>query len=368
MLKNFLLTWLPVSKILGGLVESKTYTFLITSNRQGKTRSLTVRSSWLKAFVAISIIFTVLIVAAGVDYFGLLLSQNQSKRLRAENTQLTREFSVVEGKLETLENSLDQIQTLATKIKLITDVGDNSRVMNLSIPQVPRFHQNMALYENGSAAVDTDGVSGDDITRVPASIGPFRQDAMFLKHPVLDTLEGELAATPEHKYADLSIRIDRAVQQSRLEEQGVIRLQELLQERQSILNATPTIMPVHGFFSSPFGYRPDPFVPGGLDFHPGVDIAAPIGTPVHATANGVVSFVGYDAGYGKMIEIDNGYGVVTLFGHNSRIYVQVGQKVTRGEVISAVGDTGRSTGPHSHYEIRVDGVPVNPMQYILNPP
>ncbi len=361
MLKNFLLTWPPVSKILGGLVESKTYTFLITSNREGKTRTLTVRSSWLKAFAALSIIFAVLIAAAGVDYFGLLLSQSQSKRLQAENAQLTREFSVVKGKLATLENSLDQIQTLTTKIKLITDVGDNDRVMNLSIPQVPRFHQNMALYENH--------VSGVDATRVPASIAqPFQQDATFLQRPVLDVIDGELAATPNDKYANLSIRIDRAVQQSRLEEQGVIRLQELLQERQSILNSTPTIMPVHGFFSSPFGYRPDPFVPGGLDFHPGVDIAAPIGTPVHATANGVVSFIGYDAGYGKLVEIDNGYGVQTLFGHNSQIYVQVGQKVTRGEVISAVGDTGRSTGPHSHYEIRVDGVPVNPMQYILNPP
>ncbi len=337
-------------------MESKTYTFLITSNRHGKTHAITIRSAWIKTIVAFGIVFAVLIAAIGVDYFGLLLDQGENKRLRAENSQLTRQFEVVEGKLSTLEDSLDRIKTLTTKIKLITNIDDDDRVMNLSVPHVPRFEQNMAQYESGMQDSDVRG---------PASTEFIRPDATFLQRPPLDEMHGELAATRNDNYADLSIRIDRAVKESTLEEQGVIQLQELLQERQSILNATPSIKPVNGWFTSPFGYRVDPFT-GRQELHAGVDIAAPIGTPVMSPADGVVSYIGYEAGYGKLLVIDNGYGVHTRFGHNSQIYVHLGQKVKRRDIISAVGSTGRSTGPHCHYEVRVNDVPVNPMNYILN--
>ncbi len=337
-------------------MESKTYTFLITSNRHGKTHAITVRSAWVKTFVATAIIFVVLLAAIGVDYFGLLLEQGQNKRLRAENVQLTRQFAVVAGKLSTLEDSLDRIKTLTTKIKLITNIEDDDRVTSLSVPHVPRFEQNMAQYETGMP---------DGNVRAPASTEFIKPDATFLQRPPLDEMRGELSATHDNDYADLSIRIDRAVKESTLEEQGVIQLQELLQDRQSILNATPSIKPVPGWFTSPFGYRVDPFT-GRQELHAGLDIAAPIGTPVMAPADGVVSYIGYEAGYGKLLVIDHGYGVRTRYGHNSQIYVQLGQKVKRHDIISAVGSTGRSTGPHLHYEVRVNGVPVNPLNYILD--
>lgn len=95
-------------------------------------------------------------------------------------------------------------------------------------------------------------------------------------------------------------------------------------------------------------------------------MAAPPGTPIYAPADGVISFAGYDSGYGKLVSIDHGYGVVTRFGHNSRIFVEQGQKIHRWDVIAAVGSTGRSTGAHCHYEVRIHGVPVDPMNYILN--
>ena len=99
--------------------------------------------------------------------------------------------------------------------------------------------------------------------------------------------------------------------------------------------------------------------------HAGLDVAAPSGTPVYAPADGVVSFAGYDSGYGKLVSIDHGYGVITRFGHNSRLFVEQGQKVRRWDVISAVGSTGRSTGAHLHYEVRIHGIAVDPMNYIL---
>ena len=100
--------------------------------------------------------------------------------------------------------------------------------------------------------------------------------------------------------------------------------------------------------------------------HHGLDIAAPFGTSVRAPADGIVSYVGYDGGYGKLVSIDHGYGVVTRYGHNAQIHVKLGQRIKRGEKISSVGNTGRSTGPHLHYEVRVNDVPVDPSKYILD--
>ena len=124
-------------------------------------------------------------------------------------------------------------------------------------------------------------------------------------------------------------------------------------------HTTPSIWPTAGYVSSPYGLR---F--GGTEFHQGIDIAAEMGTPIVAAADGVVTAAGWNGGYGNMVDIDHGNGVVTRYGHASAVAVSVGQQVRRGEVIAYVGSTGRSTGPHVHYEVRVDGQPVNPAGYL----
>ena len=121
----------------------------------------------------------------------------------------------------------------------------------------------------------------------------------------------------------------------------------------------PSIWPAAGYVSSPYGLR---F--GGTEFHQGIDIAAEMGTPIVATADGVVTAAGWNGGYGNMVDIDHGSGIVTRYGHASAVAVSVGQQVRRGEVIAYVGSTGRSTGPHVHYEVRVNGAPVNPAAYL----
>lgn len=145
----------------------------------------------------------------------------------------------------------------------------------------------------------------------------------------------------------------------------MIDLWENLSERQSLLNSTPSIRPARGWLTSKFGYRVSPYS-GKPTMHNGIDIAAAPGTPVYATADGVVTYAAYDETYGKLVSIDHGYGITTRFGHNSQIYVQVGQKVNRWDVVAAVGSTGRSTGPHCHYEVRLNNVPINPLNYILD--
>ncbi len=142
-------------------------------------------------------------------------------------------------------------------------------------------------------------------------------------------------------------------------------VEKAIQSRTRLLSCTPSIAPTMGVITDGFGPRKDPFT-GQRAFHRGLDIAARRGTPVEAPADGIVLFAGHEHGYGRVIRLSHGFGYVTVFGHLSKILVHPGARVHRGEVIGLVGSTGRSTGPHLHYEVHVDGKAVNPLYYILN--
>jgi murein DD-endopeptidase MepM/ murein hydrolase activator NlpD len=126
----------------------------------------------------------------------------------------------------------------------------------------------------------------------------------------------------------------------------------------------PSIWPVMGSLRSGVGVRSNPFGGSSTEFHKGQDIAAPMGTPVIATADGNITIAGWQRGYGWVVYIDHGNGITTRYGHLSRIDVAVGQPIRRGEQLGLVGSTGRSTGPHLHYEVRINGQPVSPLLYL----
>jgi murein DD-endopeptidase MepM/ murein hydrolase activator NlpD len=145
-------------------------------------------------------------------------------------------------------------------------------------------------------------------------------------------------------------------------EQGLRDVKMHLDRQTAVLAATPTILPTKGLVTAGYGYRKSPFT-GKREFHEGMDIAAPQGTPVRATADGIVSFAGPAATFGNVVFIEHGHGFATAYGHNSTIRVRTGQRVRRGDIIAYVGNTGRTTGPHVHYEVHVDGVASNPLNY-----
>jgi murein DD-endopeptidase MepM/ murein hydrolase activator NlpD len=138
---------------------------------------------------------------------------------------------------------------------------------------------------------------------------------------------------------------------------------EYFEDKRSLFASTPSIWPVRGWVTSRYGSRISPFS-GIQKFHEGIDIAAQTGTPVTASADGLVVKAGFGTGYGNMVEISHGYGIKTLYAHNSRLNVKAGQRVRRGDVIAYAGDSGSSTGPHLHYEVRVNNLPVNPGKYL----
>jgi murein DD-endopeptidase MepM/ murein hydrolase activator NlpD len=128
---------------------------------------------------------------------------------------------------------------------------------------------------------------------------------------------------------------------------------------------TPSIWPAKGAVTSGFGWRISPFG-GGAELHQGIDIASEPGTPVVATADGEVVESGWGGDYGNMVRIDHGNGLATVYGHNERLAVNLGQRVQKGQVIAYAGSTGRSTGPHVHYEVRKDGAAVDPWRYLVS--
>lgn len=201
--------------------------------------------------------------------------------------------------------------------------------------------------------LNTDQVAQQNVSSLG---GP--ENANFSKNYLM-LYRQELLARKMHNF------LNQLSTESRLEE---VRQQELLasiRAKKDYLASTPSIWPTEGWISSPFGYRTSPFT-GIRELHKGLDISSALGTPVYAPARGVVKRCGRDGSYGQSIDLNHAGGLMTKYAHLHRIIVKKGQTVTRGELIGYVGSTGRSTGPHLHYEVRLNGVAVNPMRYILN--
>lgn len=334
-------------------MEKKSYTFFVISNSEGQIRKIVLSGTRLKVAALVGTVVLLILATGVIDYFGLLFQAIENRKLKAENAQLLKQFQVVETKVSSLENSLERVKSFTTKLKLITDVEAQDRVTKLTMGAKPSGQgENQENYEPMDQRLTNKDLANQDHLMKPAIIE--------------DEKKGELTMQPSAKdYISLVVRIDRAVKETQLKEQSVIELWEGLSERQSLLNAIPNIKPARGWLTSGFGYRLNPFT-NKNSMHAGLDIAASPGSPVYAPADGIITFASYDESYGKLVSIDHGFGITTRFAHNSQLYVSVGQRVNKWDVIAAVGNTGRSTGPHLHYEVRINAVPVDPINFILD--
>lgn len=176
------------------------------------------------------------------------------------------------------------------------------------------------------------------------------KDADLAKLDVMSLLDKDL------------VRLEKMAQ---YQEESFNNLKAFLADQKDLIERSPYRWPVRGFLSSTFGARVDPFT-GQQRMHEAVDIVAPKGTPIKAPADGIVTYAGHDSTFGNMLVIDHGYGVITRYGHNDSIMVREGQRVKRGDTVATVGTSGRSTGPHLHYEIRINDVAINPLNLIIN--
>jgi murein DD-endopeptidase MepM/ murein hydrolase activator NlpD len=186
-----------------------------------------------------------------------------------------------------------------------------------------------------------------------------------------EDLDPEIPLKEKHNslIRDMHEQIEELNRASANQQEEFESLLKSLEDQQNLLASTPAIRPLSKdaklWITSKFGHRISPFT-GRREFHKGYDISAKEGTPIMATADGVVTFVGNKGLLGEVISIDHGHGYVTVYGHCQKFLKKAGQKVKRWEPIALVGNSGRSTGPHVHYEVQLNGIPVNPEKYILN--
>ncbi|MEN8210670.1 MAG: peptidoglycan DD-metalloendopeptidase family protein [Thermodesulfobacteriota bacterium] len=237
-----------------------------------------------------------------------------------------------------IKNQRSQIQSFADKIEILKNrVGDLSK-----------FEKKVRLIADIKQTSGSSGLFG---------IGAISQSELDLDMP----LEEEHNTLIREMHEQVS-QMEHVTKTQVLDFTNLIKE---LEQKRNLFASTPSIRPVKGWISSRFGYRKSPFT-GRKEFHSGLDIATKSGTKLVATANGRISYAARKGYIGNLVIIDHGFGMVTKYGHLKKILVKRGQKVKRGDVIGLIGNTGRSTGPHVHYEVRVNGTPVNPLKYILN--
>ncbi|MBN1625507.1 MAG: M23 family metallopeptidase, partial [Deltaproteobacteria bacterium] len=232
----------------------------------------------------------------------------------------------------------DQMKALADKIDQI-----NSRVASLK--EFENKIKVMVNLDTGEEEKQFLGIGGSDFSLLETgnSTGNADRQLISLMHQSLDNLDAEISVQAQEK----------------------TELFDFIERQKSMFACTPSIAPTEGWISSRFGYRVSPFT-NKKEFHDGLDIASRIGTDIISPADGVVASVGNSDGIGTYITINHGYGFKTIYGHLSKSLVKQGQAVKRGQNIALMGNTGRSTGAHLHYEVHVNGVAVNPERYILN--
>lgn len=264
----------------------------------------------------------------GYDYY-------QLKTLSLYNGNLTR---IIDVQAHEIKRHRTQIQTFAKTVEGLKKQVDSLSVLEDKV----RLIADIKKPGNSSGLIGIGGIPG---TRLDQDIP-------------MDSMHNNLIREMHQQVKQSSA----VIKEQTLNFNSLI---QQLEKKRNLLASTPSIKPVEGWITSEFGYRKSPFT-GERDFHSGLDIANKLGTGVTTTANGKVSYAGRKMYYGNLVIVDHGYGKVTKYGHLERILVKQGQKVNRGEVIALLGNTGQSTGPHVHYEVLINGTPVNPLKYILN--
>jgi murein DD-endopeptidase MepM/ murein hydrolase activator NlpD len=287
------------------VITSKNYTFYIATT-PGKLQKLVVPAYVLHSLAVLVVIGAITVAAAVGSYSRMLWKVGNYNALRHDQETLKRQYQQLQSTVNDTNQRLDSLQSLATEVAMTYGVL--------------RYHP--AAFDTTESPVTPEDAFDRSI-----------EQYTFLKRnaAVIAVSAGGMQLMPAMSFADSSY--------------------------------TPSIWPVMGHITDSFGERLDPFSGEGA-FHTGVDVASDYGAPVHATADGIVTIAENHAGYGRLVVIDHGFGMATKYGHLSKIYVVVGQEVKHGQVIGAVGMTGKTTGPHLHYEVIVNDTPVNPMKYL----
>ncbi len=278
--------------------------------------------------------FMIVMAASTVLYLGI----SDYLRLKKEVKDVQQLRSSLQMQEERVVQHQSQIVSFSNKIEAL-----NAKLAELgNFEQKIRIIANLEPNNDGSSFF---GVGGSD----PEDLDPTTM----------------LEQDYQELVRDMHVEINEIDHASHNQQRSFSTIFSQLEGKRNLLAATPSIRPLKGWVSSRFGYRESPFT-GRREFHRGLDIATHAGSPIIAPADGLVTFSGRKGLMGNMVTIEHGFGMVTRYGHAQKLLKKKGKRVKRGETIALVGNTGRSTGPHLHYEVRLNGVAVNPVNYFFN--
>jgi murein DD-endopeptidase MepM/ murein hydrolase activator NlpD len=296
------------------------YTIVVADRQTGAVRRFTIR---LRP-VAVALTF----VLAAPVLAGLALrltAVSEVEHFRTANNTLTQENSSYREATGMLATQIESLQAA------ISELGERARLDPVSARAMEKLPAN----------IKNQAAGGTTMAGASAMLAPDAGASFSASERTFGMLTGVLSSLEGHL--------------------NIVRRN--VEKREALMNATPSIWPIHGWLSAGFGIRPDPFT-GERDFHPGLDISADKGTPIYATADGTVQLAAPSGDYGNLVIVNHGYGLTTRYGHLSKYAVWVGKEVKRGEILGYVGSTGRATGPHLHYEILANGKLMNPLQLL----
>jgi len=302
-------------------VRSRFYTVMIIPDARSKVRTVLIRRGLVCIVLSC---FLAAAVGVGLLVRSRLIGSKRIEEMTAEVAGLTAE-RVSAAQVSRLMQDVERMK------QRVSEVGEKAGQIETMVGLEGEV-----------------GVGGPESSQLS---GPFSRFYSTKQKELLTELSDELGM--------LDVTLDRQGARENL-------LASYLDEHKKLLGSIPSVTPVDGgWLSSAFGYRRDPFTHRST-FHSGVDLCAPRGTPIHVTANGVVTDVNWYSDWGYAVEVDHGNGFSTWYAHCSKVISKRGDRVERGEIISRVGATGRTTGPHLHYEVRVNGTAQNPIYYMLD--
>jgi murein DD-endopeptidase MepM/ murein hydrolase activator NlpD len=299
----------------------KKITIVFLPDASDRVRQLKIPQSLLLGSLVVTLIFALVLTWGLMDYRSIKAKVPRLAQLEDENARQKTQLAALTDKIDRINGKLIELNEFDQKLKIMV---------------------NLETDEEGSQFI---GIGGSDpsLLNPDYTIEKAHERLVTLMHQSLDNLDTEIS-----------------VQMNEKEE-----LYKYLENQKSMLACTPSIWPTRGWVSSGFGNRISPFT-DEVEFHKALDISTRMNTPIIAPADGLVSGTGKENAIGNNITISHGYGLKTRYGHLAKILVKKGEYVKRGQEIGLVGNSGRTTGPHLHYEVYLNSVPVNPRRYILN--
>ena len=302
-------------------MDKEHYSILIFGPKTSKTRHLKIHKKSFKIVFYLCAFLLLLTTFFFCDYIQVKKKAFELSKLRQVAQAQKSQIHFFSARIEDLERQLSRLKDFDKKIRIIANL------------------------ERGQETTSLMGMGGPSPSDIRDKLKQEKDETGLIQQMKAD--------------------IERLQSETLSQENSLSEIERQLQTKKEILIHTPSIWPTMGWVTSGFGFRNNPFT-GLTQMHEGIDISNRVGTLVVAPADGIISDNGNDLVHGKMLVISHGFGVTSRYSHLSKVLVKTGQKVKRGDKIAEIGMSGKTTGPHLHYEVRLNGIPANPTRYILN--